>query len=167
MILIKNIICKLTDLFYKTISTSFYDERGFFHKENGPADICDGICRYFIHGRQIPVNSTQELKEYLNLPENVVFKFKYYENDGFIFGYRRKDNVFILHNESGPSVIAPLFKEWYQHGKLHREDGPAFEGKVEGINSSYFNKRWWYNGKIIPVNNQKEFEQWKKLKVFQ
>ena len=32
-------------------------------------------------------------------------------------------------------------KEWWLNGKLHREDGPAFEGCSGG------DKEWWLNGK--------------------
>lgn len=54
-------------------------------------------------------------------------------------------------------------KEWYKHGQLHREDGPAFE-------TSYGNKAWAYNGKL-PGNSdwgytQDQFIAWLKFKAF-
>jgi len=47
-----------------------------------------------------------------------------------------------LHREGGPAWIDREngVKEWYQHGKLHREDGPA----VEYENGD---EEWWLNGK--------------------
>ncbi len=42
---------------------------------------------------------------------------------------RRKDEHGKLHREDGPAVIEPDgTQEWYRHGKLHREDGPAVVG---------------------------------------
>ncbi len=47
-------------------------------------------------------------------------------------------------------------------GKVHRIDGPAVEfgGNWLGV------REWWYNGIMVPVNNQKDFEIWLKLKAF-
>ena len=47
-----------------------------------------------------------------------------------------------LHREDGPArEYANGSKEWWVNGKLHREDGPA----VERTNGS---KEWWLNGKL-------------------
>ena len=44
------------------------------------------------------------------------------------------------HREDGPAVEWPDGgKEWWLNNKLHREDGPAYEG-AGGI------KVWWFNG---------------------
>ena len=62
---------------------------------------------------------------------------------------RRRDGVVewrtarrVLHRVGGPAVIrpGPKFEEWYQHGKLHREDGPAI---IDYYGSQY----WFLNGK--------------------
>jgi hypothetical protein len=46
-----------------------------------------------------------------------------------------------LHREDGPAWEGVNgTKEWYINGKLHREDGPACEG-ADGA------KQWWLNGK--------------------
>lgn len=47
-------------------------------------------------------------------------------------------------------------------GTVHRIDGPAVEfgGNWQGV------YEWWYNGSFVPVNNQKDFETWLKLKAF-
>jgi hypothetical protein len=66
-----------------------------------------------------------------------------------------------LHREYGPAVeYASGEKHWYINGFPHREDGPA-SIFANGIES------WFYYGKIVPVRNQKEFEQYKKLIAFQ
>lgn len=43
-----------------------------------------------------------------------------------------------LHCDDGPALISSAVSTWYQHGKRHREDGPAYEwddGRVQ----------WWLN----------------------
>jgi hypothetical protein len=50
-----------------------------------------------------------------------------------------------LHREDGPAYEgANGTKYWYLNDKLHREDGPA----IEDANG---NKRWYLNGKRINV----------------
>lgn len=44
-------------------------------------------------------------------------------------------------------------------GSYHREDGPAQE-------YSDGSKSWWYQGELVDVSSQKEFEQWLKYKAF-
>ena len=34
----------------------------------------------------------------------------------------------LLHREDGPALITRTFKRWYKNGNLHRDDGPAVEG---------------------------------------
>mgnify|MGYP003347731049 CR=1 FL=1 len=49
----------------------------------------------------------------------------------------------VLHRVDGPAVL--FFdgdKYWYVNDKLHREDGPAIE-KADG------SKEWWLNGHLI------------------
>jgi hypothetical protein len=64
------------------------------------------------------------------------------------------------HCEDGPAITFKNGeKQWWINGKLHRLDGPAIElpwGKCS----------WWFNHKFIPVESQKEFEQYLKLIVF-
>jgi hypothetical protein len=56
----------------------------------------------------------------------------------------------ILHREDGPAMLYnDGTKLWYRHGRLHREDGPAVEwsdGKKEWyINHNYFDtKEEWF-----------------------
>lgn len=73
-------------------------------------------------------------------------------------------------------------KEYYQDGKLHREDGPAYENiyarrewflygdrhRIDGPAIVLFNnsKYWYYYGKFIPCKTQEEFEKYMKLKAF-
>lgn len=49
---------------------------------------------------------------------------------------------------------------WFNpKGQLHREDGPALE-LPNGV------CKWFYNGNLLPVSNQKQFEKYLKLKAF-
>ena len=56
----------------------------------------------------------------------------------------------ILHREDGPAIeYTDGKKSWWQYGKLHREDGPAVEwgdGKIEWYlnNASYNTKEEWF-----------------------
>lgn len=52
---------------------------------------------------------------------------------------------------------------WYDEKilNLHREDGPAAIHKSDPRRD-----QWWFEGKIVEVKSQKEFERWKKLKLF-
>ena len=64
-----------------------------------------------------------------------------------------------LHREDGPAYeSADGHKEWYLNGKLHREDGPAYE---------YANgyKYWYLNGELHRVDGPavegaSGFKQW-------
>lgn len=47
-------------------------------------------------------------------------------------------------------------KVWYVDGAIHRLDGPAVEWD-NGV------KSWYFNGELVPVNSQNEFEQWLKI----
>jgi hypothetical protein len=49
-------------------------------------------------------------------------------------------------------------KYWYKNGLWHREDDPARE-----YNSG---KEYWYNGRPISVNTDKEFKKYLKLNIF-
>ncbi len=51
---------------------------------------------------------------------------------------------------------------YYENGRLHREDGPA----IAYLYGNKYKYRWFYNGKEICCNSQKEFEKIIKLKVF-
>ncbi|HEX4373634.1 MAG TPA: hypothetical protein VHZ50_10060 [Puia sp.] len=65
-----------------------------------------------------------------------------------------------LHREDGPAFdCVNGYKEWSLNGKRHRLDGPAIEF-IDG------NKWWYYHGKNINCNSQQEFEKIIKLKEF-
>jgi len=87
-----------------------------------------------------------------------------------------------LHREDGPAIEGiDGHKSWFFHGQLHRLDGPAIEyatgskawlingqrHRIDGPAIEYYDgdKRWWYQGKLINVYSQKEFEKLLKLKV--
>ena len=83
-----------------------------------------------------------------------------------------------------PICITNAFgtKYWYLHNKLHREDGPAYEGSL-GSKEWYLNglrhrvdgpacewadgdKAWYYHGKFIDCTDNQEFLRIVKLMVF-
>jgi hypothetical protein len=64
-----------------------------------------------------------------------------------------------LHRLDGPAQITPSKKSWYQFGLKHRVDGPAME-YLDGWNM------WYYEGKIIDVSSQEDFERYLKMKSF-
>lgn len=53
---------------------------------------------------------------------------------------KKFDKKGLLHCENGPAYSTKETKEWYLHGKKHREDGPA----VEYTNGD---QEYWVNGK--------------------
>ena len=54
-----------------------------------------------------------------------------------------------LHREDGPAYEgASGYKAWYLNGKRHREDGPAMEWA-----NGY--KAWWLNGKEVTEEEHK------------
>ena len=68
----------------------------------------------------------------------------------------------IHHREDGPAAEYNFSgnKYWMQQGEYHRLDGPAVE-RNDGT------KSWWYYGKFIPVDNQKDFERYIKMIGFE
>jgi hypothetical protein len=88
-----------------------------------------------------------------------------------------------LHREDGPAVEYKIGTNlWYINGYLHRDDGPAeeyyfgdkhwwangFRHRIDGpaiIRADRYSV-WYYNGKVIPVSNQKQFESYIKMMVF-
>lgn len=64
-----------------------------------------------------------------------------------------EDNLSIYTDSSGA-----IFH--YKNGEYHREDGPAIE-YPDGT------QIWCYDGNILAgITNQKQFERWRKFKVF-
>ena len=65
-----------------------------------------------------------------------------------------------LHRLNGPAIDYEYGdKFYYINDKLHRLDGPAAI-----YNNGY--EEWYYEGKRIDCNSQKEFERYLKLKLF-
>ena len=50
-------------------------------------------------------------------------------------------------------------KYWYLNGKLHREDGPAYES-INGYHG------WYFHGKWVSCKDKQEFLRIVKLMVF-
>ncbi len=64
-----------------------------------------------------------------------------------------------LHRLDGPAEEHPNGDRWwYIDGRLHREDGPALEYVQDGY--SY----WYYDGILLDISSQEEFERFLKLK---
>lgn len=62
-----------------------------------------------------------------------------------------------LHNDNDPSIInmADGTKQWFKHGKRHREDGPALIKSVH---------KYWFINDV--GHTEQEFVNWKKFKAF-
>ena len=90
-----------------------------------------------------------------------------------------------MNKEIPPTTIDIYGKKYWRNknGDLHREDGPAFEGGLAYRRGWYINgvchrldgpareysdgqRFWYFNGKHIPVNSQKEFEQYLRFLAF-
>ena len=79
------------------------------------------------------------------------------ENNKYTTLYYLNNN---LHRIDGPAIKNVYGSKFqYQNGLLHRIDGPAKE-------YSDGTKEWWFEGRHIKCNSQKEFEKLIKLKLF-
>ena len=93
------------------------------------------------------------------------------DNDFYVciienFRYYIKNKVF--HRDDGPAVLENGHKEWWENGKLHRENGPAIERsngdkewyfmgelhRIDGpaIISKYLGKKWYINGELHRID---------------
>lgn len=51
-----------------------------------------------------------------------------------------------LHCDNGPAVVYSTGKkEWWVHGKQHRDDGPAVEFRLT-YDAAEYNNEYWLNG---------------------
>jgi hypothetical protein len=63
-----------------------------------------------------------------------------------------------FHREGGPAVIYPDgIKRWYQHGELHRLDGPAIEHEGREYRTAYY-----LNGQFVTVEEHTLRTAWTK-----
>jgi hypothetical protein len=93
----------------------YKNEKGEYHREDGPAYINGDKKVWYING-------------------------KLHREDGPAFIDGDKKAWFIngkMHREDGPAFINRDYKSWYINDKRHREDGPAI------INGD--RKEWWIN----------------------
>jgi hypothetical protein len=103
-----------------------------FHREDGPAiERADGSREWWLNGNnyseagwKIAMEKLKKEREEANKPELQVLELK--------SGEKPPVNYTGIVKWYGT-------KEWYLNGKLHREDGPAYEG-VDGL------KSWWLDG---------------------
>ena len=55
------------------------------------------------------------------------------------------------------------YEEWYQNGKLHREDGPAWISYRQ--DGSVASEAWWFEGKQArDITSLEDFRAWQYLK---
>ena len=113
---------------------------GKLHRLDGPAcEWIDGTKAWFINGEKF--DSKKEFNKKVAEMKKAENKDKPTEIDKFRNKYWRNDNG-KLHREDGPAYeYADGTKEWYINGKLHRLDGPA----IEYANGS---KEWYLNDKL-------------------
>ncbi len=84
----------------------------------------------------------------------------YYDKDGY------------FHRIDGPAIVHSNGRvEYFIHGKRHREDGPAYFDPISGVaqyflydSVCYLPSKDTFFGKR--VSNDKEFQQFLKLKTF-
>ena len=72
-----------------------------------------------------------------------------------------------LHREDGPAIEGRGgYKAWYINGIRHRIDGPAIESCESVFDPNLVTRKaWYYEGKLIKCNSQEEFEKLIKLKI--
>lgn len=57
-----------------------------------------------------------------------------------------------LHREDGPAIVLRDLEEWWINGKRHREDGPAI------VDTLFHVSEWWIDGKVL---SKPEVDQYK------
>jgi hypothetical protein len=78
------------------------------------------------------------------------------ESNCIRYGYY-EGRVFIKHREGGPALIFfDGYEEWYRHGNLHREDGPA---------TQFRNKKSWYIDGIECKSERQFYLELRKFKL--
>jgi hypothetical protein len=97
------------------------NEKGEFHRLDGPALIYDGNTEWWVNGKTHRENGPAMIWE------NGTTQWR-------INGQ--------LHREDGPAVTTHDCQYWCINGKNHREDGPAVIEEDGTVN-------WWTNGKNI------------------
>jgi hypothetical protein len=55
---------------------------------------------------------------------------------------------------------------YYKKGFYHRSRGPARIWFIKDIDNNPLIEEWYWNGDLIPVKSQQEFEKYLKLKAF-
>lgn len=78
------------------------------------------------------------------------------------------DSSWRYHADNEPAIIDKTLKEWWHHGKRHREDGPAItDSTYHWLYGDIFTRlEWYYDGKKLSCSTQEEFERFMKMKVF-
>lgn len=114
---------------------------GFFHRTDGPAvELADGTKEWYQDGElyregdEAHIEYSDGCKEWYNNDDELVKKLY---SDGDMCWYKKGK----LHREDGPAFEhANGDKEWYIEGNLHKDNGPA----VESANGD---KYWFKKGK--------------------
>lgn len=80
----------------------------------------------------------------------------------------KRDALWRLHCADGPAVVDKNRKEWWLHGKRHREGGPAIINTVKhwlygDVNT---HMEWYHDDKKLPCNSQNEYIRYTNLKAF-
>lgn len=86
----------------------------------------------------------------------------YHKEDGPAVIWNSGDTEYMIknvyHRLDGPAVNYKNLKIWYVNGIRHRTDGPAYIADDD--------KRYYYKGKVVDVNNDKDFANFIKFKAF-
>lgn len=129
------------------------------HRIDKPAVISYGVKEWWYRGQRHRIGKPA----YIN---KITTREKWYVNgklhrDGDLPAVYRKDSDRTslwyqhgnLHRLNGPAEIGHGYKIWYQNGIKHRVDGPAIEYTFSKI------KKWIINGNEIPID---EIIEWRK-----
>jgi hypothetical protein len=129
--------------------TFWYNEKGEYHREDGPAvERVNGDKEWYLNGQ-------------LHREDGPAIEYANGYKSWYLNGQR--------HRENGPAIEwADGTKEWFLNGKLHRVDGPAFDyangskewylngqlHRVDGPAIEYANgsKEWYLNGKCHRID---------------
>lgn len=105
-------------------SVRYYDDRGLYHREDGPAvEYYDGVKFWYKHGAYHREDGPA----------------KWYAENHYAWYYEGK-----LHCLDGPAVVYSNGSSyWYKNGKRHNPYGPAI---VEMTLQGTFREEWYYEG---------------------
>ena len=103
------------------------------HRNDGPAVVYpNGDTEYWRYGEK-----TEEKTHNENAP--------YRNSDGSM---EWRDEQGLPHRDGAPAVVGKYWEQWWQHGKLHRDNGPAVT--ITHTDTSGDTTEWWFDNIQLP-----------------